>query len=877
MSDHHLMMQWSGTRLAVLVLVSDGETRMQVHSLRSRRPHWSLFGLLLGLLFSLILAPVSGVFAHSNHDHLMYVAPVGRDEGKCDQPWLPCRSIRYAIHQSGGQGGEVRVAAGDYFFPANDVLLLVGNQVPVRGGFSLRDGFARQDMRANPTNIAGIPARYRERLAARGFGRVEDRDGQEDPADVMPGAEAPLLPHEIASPTARQNCVSGLAGIFPCKGIDYLGSVPLSSFSGATDGSNLWGHVDLNTGREYAIIGVNTGTGVVDVTNPEAPVVIGTVTGVNSQWREVKVYQFFNAAQQRWNAYAYLSTEGSGSLQIVDLNHLSDPTPTVSLATTMTGDFTRSHTVYIKNVDYTTNTALPGQTPVLYMNGTRQGSTRLATGIFRAFSLTNPVAPTLIGVPGQNRSYTHDNTTMVITDTRTTQCASGHNPCTVMLDFSEDTISLWDVTDSANAQLLSATPYAGNGYTHSGWYTADKTHLFIQDELDEQDFGHNTRVRTLDITSLTSPSISATWDGPTAAIDHNGYTIGNKYYMSNYRRGLTILNISNPNSITEHAFLDTYLADNAAEFNGAWGVYPFLPSGNLLISDIERGLVIVRESDNTAVVRAVAGLSLATSSPTALPATTAFTASLASGTNVTYTWDFGDSTAPQTSAAPTINHTYATTGSYTARVTATNSVNSLTTQKVVTVNAPDTALAGLTLAANSPTYRPAATAFTATLASGTNVTYTWNFGDGSALQTSASPTINHTYASVGSYTARVTATNSINSLTTQKIVTVANQPDTALAGLSLAASTPTYLPAATTFTATLASGTNASYTWDFGDGSPTVTTTSLTVQHSYLASGAYTARVTASNNVNSLNVSVAVDVRGLNWLWIPLIQRVLQQ
>jgi choice-of-anchor B domain-containing protein len=761
---------------------------MQVRLSRPRRPRWSLFGLLLGLLFSLILAPIHGVFAHSNHNLVMYVAPIGRDEGACDQPWLPCRSIHYAIHQGGGQGGDVRVAAGDYFFAANDVLLLVGNQVPVHGGFSLRDSFAKQDSRANPTYIAGIPARYRERLAERGFGRVEDRDGQEDPADVMPGAAAPLLPHEIASPSARQNCVSGLAGIFPCKGIDYLGSVPLASFGGATDGSNLWGHVDLNTGREYAIIGVNTGTGVVDVTNPETPVVIGTVTGIDSIWREVKVYQFFNAAQQRWNAYAYLSTEGEGSLQIVDLNHLGDATPSVSLAATMTGDFTTSHTVYIKNVDYRTNTALAGQTPVLYMNGTRRNGASLGSGIFRAFSLTNPAAPTLIGVPSQNRSYTHDNTTMVITDTRTTQCASGHNPCTVMLDYSNDTINLWDVTDSANAQLLSSTPYAGNGYTHSGWYTADKTHVFIQDELDEIDYGHNTRVRTLDITSLTSPSISATWDGPTAAIDHNGYTIGDKYYMSNYRRGLTILDISNPNSITEHAFLDTYLADNDADFNGAWGVYPFLPSGNLLISDIERGLVIVRESDNTSVVRAVAGLSLTTSSPTRLSATTAFTASLASGTNVSYTWDFGDGSAPQTGPSPTINHTYAAEGSYTARVTAANSINSITTQKVVTV-----------------------------------------------------------------------------------------APDTALAGLTLASSNPTYLPAATTFTATLASGNNAAYTWDFGDGSPTVNTTSLTVQHTYLTAGAYTARVTASNSVNSINASVAVDVRSLNWLWVPLIQRVLQQ
>ena len=67
--------------------------------------------------------------------------------------------------------------------------------------------------------------------------------------------------------------------------------------------------------------------------------------------------------------------------------------------------------------------------------------------------------------------------------------------------------------------------------------------------------------------------------------------------MSNYRRGLTILDISNPAEPTEIAFFDTYPNSDSASFNGAWGVFPYLPSGKLLVSDIETGLFILREQN----------------------------------------------------------------------------------------------------------------------------------------------------------------------------------------------------------------------------------------------------------------------------------------
>ena len=63
--------------------------------------------------------------------------------------------------------------------------------------------------------------------------------------------------------------------------------------------------------------------------------------------------------------------------------------------------------------------------------------------------------------------------------------------------------------------------------------------------------------------------------------------------MSNYERGLTILDITDPATPTEAGYFDTYTPSDNASFNGAWGVYPFLPSGNILVSDINSGLYVL--------------------------------------------------------------------------------------------------------------------------------------------------------------------------------------------------------------------------------------------------------------------------------------------
>jgi plastocyanin len=82
---------------------------------------------------------------------------------------------------------------------------------------------------------------------------------------------------------------------------------------------------------------------------------------------------------------------------------------------------------------------------------------------------------------------------------------------------------------------------------------------------------------------------------------------------------------------------------------------------------------------------------------------------------------------------------------------------------------PELPIVGLVANSSSPTPLGSATAFTATVSTGSHISYTWAFGDG---QLGAGITTTHTYAAFGNYTATVTATNSISTVVANTGVTV---------------------------------------------------------------------------------------------------------
>ncbi len=163
----------------------------------------------------------------------------------------------------------------------------------------------------------------------------------------------------------------------------------------------------------------------------------------------------------------------------------------------------------------------------------------------------------------------------------------------------------------------------------------------------------------------------------------------------------------------------------------------------------------------------------------------------------------------------------------------------------------DVPVAGLTAANDSPTPLGSPTTLTATITTGTNPSYAWDFGDGTL---GSGGITTHTFPALGVYTALVTATNDANAITATTTITIVEAP---IAGLAAMNDSPTLPGHLTTLTATITAGSHVTYTWDFGDGESGA---GQIVTHTYLAAGYYTATVTASNSVSQLTATTPVSV-----------------
>lgn len=370
--------------------------------------------------------------------------------------------------------------------------------------------------------------------------------------------------------TVVSPCENGFADIYPCDGYDLIARISIDKLGGSS-GNDSWGWTDPTTGTEYALIGTNTGTAFVDISKPLNPVVIGTLPTqtVNNDWRDVKVY----------NNHAFIVSEASGhGMQVFDLNKLRDTTEEdVVFATdaVYTG-FGSAHNIVINETS-----------GFAYAVGTKTFS-----GGAHFIDINDPKNPIAAGGISDG-GYSHD--AQVITYTGPDTDYTGKE---ILIGSNENEVVIADISDKLNPVIISTIAYQNIGYTHQGWFTEDLKYFIVGDEVDEINFGGNTRTLVFDFTDLDNPALHHTHLSPTDAIDHNGYVKGNTFYMANYRAGVRFIDISDleNKNMQEVGYFDTYPSNNNAAFNGVWNVYPYFESGNIIISDIEGGLFIVRKS-----------------------------------------------------------------------------------------------------------------------------------------------------------------------------------------------------------------------------------------------------------------------------------------
>tara|TARA_B110000093_G_scaffold5341_1_gene5177 strand:+ start:258 stop:1694 length:1437 start_codon:yes stop_codon:yes gene_type:complete len=371
-------------------------------------------------------------------------------------------------------------------------------------------------------------------------------------------------------------CAGGYAGEYPCSNYDLLSNIPVSTLansSGNPEGSDVWGWTDSETGKEYAIAAMTNSTAFVDITDPINPIFLGRLNSNagNNYWRDVKIYGNY--------AFIVADNVGNHGMQVFDLTRLRDITSPETLSPDVVyNDVTSCHNIVINEA-----------TAVAYLVGCNNYS-----GGPNFVDISDPLNPTSLGGYSLD-GYTHD--AQVITYNGPDTEYTGKE---ILVGSNANKVVILDVTDKSNIIKITEFDYPQIGYTHQGWFTDDQRFFLLGDETDEQNFGINTRTLVFDFQDLDNPTQIDTYYGASSAIDHNGYVQGTDFFMASYRAGMRVLDISNiggtDNQLTEIGYFDTYPQNNGTAFNGAWSVYPYFASGNIIINDIERGLFVVRKS-----------------------------------------------------------------------------------------------------------------------------------------------------------------------------------------------------------------------------------------------------------------------------------------
>ncbi len=320
------------------------------------------------------------------------------------------------------------------------------------------------------------------------------------------------------------------------------------SISYDEDLSDIWGYVASDS-AEYALVGVYNGVSIVDLSDPTNPVELFFMDGVNSIWRDIKT----------WGEYAYVTNETSNGVMVIDLSDLplsassSDWTPTI----TGLGTLSSIHNIYIDEFGYA------------YLAGSNLNS----GGIVYVDVATTPGSPEYAG--HGPAIYAHD---VYVRDNKmySSEIYAGH-------------FSIYDVEDKENTLFLGSQSTEFN-FTHNSWLSDDGTILFTTDELANATVGAYDVTNPSDIQELDQfVPYETLGDG---VIPHNVHVWDDWLIISYYTDGCILVDGSNPSNLVEVGNFDTFIPESTG-FSGAWGAYPFLPSGLVLVSDIGNGMYVL--------------------------------------------------------------------------------------------------------------------------------------------------------------------------------------------------------------------------------------------------------------------------------------------
>ena len=315
----------------------------------------------------------------------------------------------------------------------------------------------------------------------------------------------------------------------------------------------IWGYSDSN-GKEYALVGTYDGISIVDISNPSTPREIHFVPTVNSVWKDIQTYSHY--AYIVHGIYNGTQDEADGLL-IIDLRGIDSNDLSPYIHHYKTTEYQTAHNIFIDD-----------KTGYAYLFGVQERGGALILDLKE-----NPISPTIKG--SYDRTYLHDG---YVRDGILYGCADKDGRF-IIIDVSNP---------SSPREINSAqTP---NRTTHNAWLSDDGRTLFTTDEkmsayISSYDVSNHRNIRTLGKVRAADYS---------QAIPHNAIVVGDFIFTSYYNQGVKIFDASQVDNMIEVASYQTCTGGSRGQFDGAWGIYPYMPSGLVLVSDMNTGLHILQ-------------------------------------------------------------------------------------------------------------------------------------------------------------------------------------------------------------------------------------------------------------------------------------------
>lgn len=323
----------------------------------------------------------------------------------------------------------------------------------------------------------------------------------------------------------------------------------LSQVTYNASGNDVWGYTAPN-GDEYAVMGLNNGVSIVDITDPRNPNEVQFIDQATTGWRDIKT----------WDQFIYVTSESSDNgLLVVDMRNVRDTITWDNLFLPIpTGETVNScHNIYIDEFGFA------------YLAGCNPGE-----GGVEIFDLrSTPSIPEFAG--RIDLEYSHD---VYVRNNRvySSEISAGH-------------FAIYNVEDKSNPFLVATqtTPFS---FTHNTWLSDNGEVIFTTDERG------NAPVASYDISDPNNIQLLDEFKPletlGTGVAPHNVHVWEDWLIISYYTDGCIIVDASVPDNMIEVGNFDTFLQIGSG-FGGAWGAFPFFPSGTILIGDTQQGLFIV--------------------------------------------------------------------------------------------------------------------------------------------------------------------------------------------------------------------------------------------------------------------------------------------